>query len=249
MGKILFVLATLIILGCNALNVNRDGVSNEVIDSSEIIDASNAFKSEEIEIEDYLHDIKIIKLETTDMSILSDIRQLLVTKKYIYVKDSYKNGGVAIFDIYGKFVKRLPNGAAPHEIGRAGAMCVESKSGNLFILDQAAYKILEFSADGEYINNYYVGKMVGDVAVEKNRFLFVQRGIQNESGYFVLSLSDRLLKSFTDLYLGEEPFAFMRSKYIEKCGDGYNVMLPWVNTVYCYKKGNMFRKFNIKNKT
>ena len=247
MKTIPLIFVLVIIYGCNTRNVSQDGVSNEVIDSTEVIDVSNAFIQNPIEIEDYLHDIKIIPLETNDMSILSDVDQIVVSKEYVYVKDDYENGGVAIFDINGNFIKRLPQGAAPHEIASAESIYVEPQSGNLFVCDQASYKVIDYSPSGEYINNYYIGKMVGDLAIDNNKFFFVQRSLQNESGFFVFSSTDSLFESFADIYLGKEPFAYMQPKYIEYCGDGFNVMLPWVNTVYCYKQGKMFKKYFVKN--
>ncbi len=108
------------VISCNTRNTmtlatDVDAEISAVIDITDLYsDSTRKF------VDNYIERMEVICLETNDSSIVYGVDEVVASQTHIYIRDFYK-GGVAIFDRDGRFVKRLPNGNAPFEIGRAGS--------------------------------------------------------------------------------------------------------------------------------
>ena len=65
-----------------------------------------------------LKSVRLVPLETTNKSLLDNIRKIITTDEYIYILDEYKGCSVIIFTKDGKFVKRFSHGQGPGELLR-----------------------------------------------------------------------------------------------------------------------------------
>ncbi|MBR4498613.1 MAG: 6-bladed beta-propeller [Bacteroidales bacterium] len=247
MKRVFFFLCLFAMVSCKSLNINTDGVSLDIIGTPEIIDVSSAF-TQKVMIDDIVHDVHIIKLETNEESVLAHILQVEVTDKYLYVRDMYKGGSVAIFDKDGNFVKRLPKGSGPQEIDMANAMYFEPKSLCLYVHDDTSEKVVKYTQDGDYISSYYIDDIIiGDVALDNGKMLLYQGNLQNRTGLFTLTEIDTTSKSRKNFYLGNGHFDYIGSKHFLQCDDGYLIVVPWGNTIFRYKNGKVYKKYVITN--
>ena len=88
------------------------------VDSIIKIDLNSFLKRQHFDFGSLVQEVKLISLETTNESLLSDIYKILITDSNIYVYDKYKGGGVAIFNKNGEFVRRITHGQGPGEVFR-----------------------------------------------------------------------------------------------------------------------------------
>ena len=101
------------------------------------------------EFTQHLKDLRLVKLETTDNSLVDDIYKIIVTNSMIYIFDDYQEGGLVLFDAKGKFIKRIAHGAGPGELFRLNDVCYDADSNELI-----AYQhpwLTFYSSKGEYL--------------------------------------------------------------------------------------------------
>lgn len=73
---------------------------------------------EQVMMSDFVSDYKITKLEFTDQSVLSAIKKIITYKGYIYVLDPFGAKSLLVFNIDGKFVKKIcSQGKGPSKSG------------------------------------------------------------------------------------------------------------------------------------
>lgn len=89
-------------------NINTDSITR--------INLNSFIKDNSFNFGSLVEEIKFIPLETTNKSLLDNIRKIIVTNSNIFIHDDFKDGGIVIFDNYGKFIKRIENGKGPGEL-------------------------------------------------------------------------------------------------------------------------------------
>lgn len=94
MKQLLLIIIIAIIISCN--NQQNYSERNVICDVEEI-NISSALENNDLIISDIVDSVKIIVLETTEKSILSSINQVIIGDNFIYIRDNYESGGVAIF--------------------------------------------------------------------------------------------------------------------------------------------------------
>ena len=113
------VVAVIILSACHLSSVNnsQSGDLPAVMDFT--IDVDKV--SEQIDISSLIeNNVKIVKLETTDECLLSDIRQVDYANGLIYIADRVSQA-ILIFDESGKYVGRIgQRGEGPGEYSRLG---------------------------------------------------------------------------------------------------------------------------------
>ena len=147
----------LIILICSFVSCQH--IDNVVIDtksdSCKVLNLDPIFESKTFSLNDLIDTIKIIALETNSESILSDVKSLKMSDKYIIVQDRYQNEGIAIFDINGKFVRRLRRGNGPGEIN----VLISFDFDEHFLYTLQVEKVNKYSLSGDFIESYPVMEM------------------------------------------------------------------------------------------
>lgn len=94
--------------------------------------------------------LRVIPLETTDQSLISNIYKIIVTDKYVYLCDNFKGGGLIIFTVEGEFVKRIPHGGGPGEIYQLGDVAFDKNNNRLVIYQQPSF-LYYYTAEGDFL--------------------------------------------------------------------------------------------------
>ena len=106
----------------------------------------------EFPIEVLLADVYYIPLETTDESHFTENRKTIVYKDRIYIMDDVDARAVLIFDMNGKFLRRLGRkGDASDKLSRLSDMTVDEKNGRLVLFDGGKKKLVHFTLEGDYV--------------------------------------------------------------------------------------------------
>ena len=236
----------------NSSCINRDTVidiHNSEIDSCSVYDVLSEMNSQPLfKVDELYSEIKIIKLETSESSILTSwINKVIVTKDFIYVCDAFNGGSIAIFREDGSFVKRLPYGQGPEDVLVASFMYYDDQNEWFYVSDQGNNKISKFTKSGDYISSVQLGsEFVKDFAVINGNYLFMIPGyIYYDKSYFVV-LSDSLLRPVCKWFLGNEPKCSIGlTQYIYKTDDGFNFSKSLDNTVYCFRDNKIAKRLEI----
>ena len=240
---LLFVLA-----GCGLKNDNFHLYQpDNIVDSSEIVDLSDAVNHICNVFDTLVTSITIIPLETKESSVVSEIKQIVTTTDYIYILDYYKNGSVIIFRTDGSFVKRLPFGSAPQEVGRASRMYYEYNDSILYVYDEGNRKMIKFSYKGDYINYDTISTIFIDFAILNNKYILVQPSFQSLTQMFSVCVIDS-----TDINywgLGDDYPHDLQLPYIQSADNNLLVMKPKDNYIYCYNGSIVYKKYKITTNT
>lgn len=223
----------------NSAKIISEKEPYEIIDVSKFWDAPKyRFREESIEIE------KVIHLETNDISVLSNIREIEFSKNYIYILDRYQNGSVAIFSSDGHFVNRVKQGAGPEEISAGISIFFDDDNDCLLIYDCQGNKLSKYSPEGEYISNIYVQGGLTDFSVVDTDILYVQpTAISSNSTYVKLMDSIAAEKSVWDL--GQDPMPCLLPKCLYKSDNGVAITQVFSNTAFLYQNNDISKYFTI----
>ena len=135
------VVAVIILSACHLSSVNnsQSGDLPAVMDFT--IDVDKV--SEQIDISSLIeNNVKIVKLETTDECLLSDIRQVDYANGLIYIADRVSQA-ILIFDESGKYVGRIgQRGEGPGEYSRLGRFQVVDS--HIYIMDDDVRQLYDY---------------------------------------------------------------------------------------------------------
>ena len=212
--KTKFLLLTLIlfVIGCVS-NEKKTAQSN---DGAIVIDVNSALKGESLYLDDMVESVQLIPLETTEASILGDATDCIVTDKNIFVTDIYESGqGLTVFDRNGKFVKRFSRGSGPGEFTNLGN--VMFYGGNLYC--NALFKIMKFSADGEFIDSKGIDGIYMLIEKFGDGFVMTQSERMNADKKFKMIKLDSNLVNVAELSLDPIPFPINGGLSVIEGGD------------------------------
>lgn len=105
-----------------------------------------------LEIADFVESIKLIPLETTDESLIKEIRRLVIQDGKIYIQNDLKD--VLVFDENGKFLLSTAkrNGQGPDDYYRLGSMDI-TDDGLISIYE--GFRIREYDHQLNLVNSYF----------------------------------------------------------------------------------------------
>jgi hypothetical protein len=118
-------------------------------DSLTIIDMNPFLGKKSFDFGDFIKDVKLLPLESTDESLVANIYKVLVTDSFVYVMDDFNGSGLIIFKRDGIFVKRISNGQGPGELTKLYDIAFDSTNNELIAYQHPF--LLFFTQSGEYI--------------------------------------------------------------------------------------------------
>lgn len=243
-----YLILLCIFIGCKTQN--SPVVTTELeADTSVVIDISGLYTdSAHGFIDNYVSQLKLICLETTDSSIISGIDEVVSSSELIFIRDSYNGGGVAIFDTDGKFIKRLPNGPAPFEIGSAGSIFFDNISNLLYLYDKANDKVMKFSRNGDFLSYHYSNEFPLAIAARGDRLFFAERSSRNNELFFDIVVADTTVNilerwSLGKLFLKREGL----NRFFHTFFDGITVNIPWNYTILNFADGKWTKDIIVDN--
>ena len=161
----------------------------------------------------------------------------------IYVLDGMKNGSVALFNIDGSFIRRLPIGAAPHEISLAERIFGDQNDSILYVYDQGTKRIVKYSSEGDYISYDQESILFVDFAVFDGKYVLCNLGFQNSLGQFTIIVKDSI--GFDYNILGNGWKNSISLPYIQYTERGCLVTNEGDDFIYCYDGQRIYKRYKI----
>src|SRR5690606_9647015 len=202
----------------------------------------------EFEVTDYFSLDKVIKLETTDNSLLNNLLDKVVLyRERLYVLDSHIGKGLYIFDMDGKFINRIVEEKdGPLQITMIKDFVIDPVNEEIQLLDMQVQKIFRFSLDGRYISDFetpvdsYKFELIGD------KYVFhPMKNSESEDGFYLhlTSSADGDVHGFFP-YSGNRNGQFALSNRITVFKDRINLWEPFNDTIYqLHNSGETFKYF------
>lgn len=153
-----------------SLQLDSTKVLTVATDSAIKIDLNRFLKKQSFDFGSLVKEVKLIPLETTDESLLDNILKIIVTDSHIYIYDKFKGGGIVVFDINGKYIKRIANGQAPGELYRLYDIDFDKSKSEL-----VAYQhpfLMFYNASGEFSRQQRLPMGFYNFSVTANGYIF-----------------------------------------------------------------------------
>ncbi len=192
----------------------------------------------------------VVALQTTEdlKSIIGSVYEGIVTDKYIYIRDNYKLGSVAIFTSEGKFVKRIQTGRGRGEVNSVSKIIFNKYNNTLLVYYQNT--ISQYSENGSFIVSYD-SPLISDIVPLGDGYLIIQRNYQNNAKLNLAFQTDSTfsLTNDNDYYVlinaTESDGYFLPSSKYSNVSDNESVLLSWPyhNTIYTYKNNSIMAKY------
>lgn len=184
-------------------------------------------------------DIQYIPLETSEQSVIPNIRNMIISKSYILIR-YFSN--VNIFRHDGSFVTKIgTKGRGPNEFISAQDVDINLKNESIYLADGLQQKFLVFSKNGNFIRTFKIPH-TGAVTfkyTEDGILLYYQNYMGNiENSYNLLDTAGNIIKNFPNKYpwkrtvptlafLGENIFYRFNNQLLKK--------EIYCDTIYAYK--------------
>lgn len=102
-------------------------------------------------VEDFIADYDIIRLETSDKSLLSGILKINIMNDKLYITDS-SSSFVFIFTKQGKYLSKIANqGEGPQEYIKIGSFETDEANNRLLLTDSFSKRLFEYDENGQLI--------------------------------------------------------------------------------------------------
>ena len=95
----------------------------------------------------------LIRLETTDSTLIGEITRIQYYLGYYYIFDRFHSKAIFKFDAEGKFIKKTRLGKGPGEILEPWDFYIDKQQGHVIIFDQATYRMMKFDLNLNYISH------------------------------------------------------------------------------------------------
>lgn len=232
-------------MGCfDAKQLSENSVPKNVIDSSEVVDLEMALSRPSVSLEKISREISIVPLETNSESILSNVKKVAVSDRYIYIIDNFNGGRVSVFTIDGKFVRNLAQGQGPGEYLKAQSLHWNSSVQKLYVFDESIQKILVYSPDGIFEDGFMINGWNTDAIILDNGILASQSSRTNSSHVMMVGLCNSNGSRGLNWNLGGSLVKIVDSQSDFQYYDGgYLISKPYDNSIYYYKNSQVYRRY------
>ena len=240
---VFYLLLSCIFISCNNIDYV---VIDSSSDSSKVLDLDPVFEQQILTLNDIVDTMKVIALETTSESILANIYLMKFTENYIIINDRYKNGSIAIFDINGKFIRRIQSGNGPEDINVVRNFDVDDH----YLYTLQLEKVNKYTLTGEFVESYplfekYQMSFRSLKAVDEGFLLCADPYNSNSGNYEILYTDKKFEKK--NLFVFNHSLVGMRGCDDFRTLQGDLIFFPPLhNTVYRFD-GNTFKPFYVFN--
>ncbi|MBP1617091.1 MAG: hypothetical protein H6Q14_918 [Bacteroidetes bacterium] len=219
--------------GTTVLDINI----NEV----KVLNLNPFLKKQDFDFGSMVDSVKLLPLETTKESLISNIRKILVADSNVYIIDEFKGGSIVIFDRNGKFVKRIIKGQAPEEIFQPNDMAFDKRKGELVVYHK--YFLSFFTPSGQYKSRTKVPFASYNFTILPNGYLFQSINGQGNSHfdlpkeYLTLVVDNNFkLKSVAIPYFYSNNVNYGNGLgYLYADNGVANITKPYTDTIYQYE--------------
>lgn len=205
---------------------------------AKVLDLNGLLKSDEFDYDALFAEIKCIPLETNEQSLLARIRKIVVSDKYIYIMDDFMKGGLVIFGMDGKFIKRISNGNGPGEINRLYDIAYDYWNDELVAYEHSFLTF--YTPEGKYKESKRLPLGFYNFSVLPDGFLFfslyqgnLHLKDQNEKALFIANKDFRIRQSALDA----ENYSFTYSNpcgYLNSNEEFVSIVQNYSDNIYRY---------------
>ena len=178
MKKFFYALVAILfgVIGCQHIDYI---VIESNSDSCKVLELDPVFEQPPyLTIGDLVDTMKVVALETTSASILSRIKLIKIVGEYIIIKDDYQNGSITLFNINGKFIRRIPHGDGPGEIN--AVRCFDVDEQFFYVLQYG--KVNKYTYAGDFVDSYPTNMNFHCIKVVDDGFLLCVYPCSSKSG-------------------------------------------------------------------
>lgn len=155
-------------------------ITEIIIDSKNEVDISRSLTT------DYFKSRRLVKLETTDESLITRINRLIVYDNKYYIFDQ-QNKSVFIFDESGKYISKINNiGKGPGEYIQLTDFTIDTKNKQIILLCDIPSCLIYYDLDGKYLNQKKNEKLIHYISAGQNSIFFVNFLITYNENYIVI---------------------------------------------------------------
>lgn len=202
-----------------------------------------------IDLSSFIEDtVVVIKLETLDDCLISDINKIEFTEDHIFIKDN-TNPTIFQFDKNGKFIKSIgQEGQGPGEYVKLGDFTVIDDS--LYIDDMYGSKIVIYSIKDKGYRQYQNDYLINEFIAFDKVLYYVINYIPSKSGnynLFRIDLNTNKINKYLqfDQKISDKSLAWGLITYSSKWKNEALLIYPRDNIIYEVTKDQVKAKYNI----
>jgi len=239
--KALFMKKTFAILLCFTLACSKH--PSKTVDKIATVVNIDPNKNEHLYLSQIADSISYIQLETSDISLLGEIRSVRYKNGVFYVQD--RSNSIFLFDLQGNFISKFNQfGQGPGEYVFIHSFDV-GESGDIHILDLYLKKMLAYNASFEFVSEIRIEDFPRDFYVldEKYVLYMPDKNIDCRTGIYSL---DRKTQEYSEI-LKIKATNDVRNGYITSCAKGYYAIADYSsNNVYYLKEDSLISAIHIQ---
>ncbi len=169
MKKIIFAILAIFLYGCTPKTEK----------STDILSLNEYLNNKEVNIAEYIDDVYVVPLETTDESLIGSLKKVIITADNIVVfhNDTYATG-IVIFDKQGRFVSNISIGEGPNDIIAPFDVNVDNAK-NEILVAQGTGLIKRFDMNGKSNGEYKVPADYASFLISNQEFIFFALNTMN----------------------------------------------------------------------
>lgn len=216
----------LLLLAFSCSSKKEDNKNTIVINPTEVVELTL--------LSDFVEEVKFIKLETKEESIIAGPREIIIKDQFIYAVDKFQKA-ILIFDMEGKFVSKLQKlGDGPDQYRNLGVVFISDDESTIEIIEnfgekskRLTYSLLDFELlNSQPFNSPFANssRRVGDI------YYFATQQIEN----FV---NDKVTNASIIIRDQDNQLSFLFPKNIETKRSGFS---PFTESFTQNKKGELF---------
>lgn len=243
MMKNAFLLCLFVVVLCSCQEKTVSSTLRAV-DRSIPIDI-NKFTEEKVKYDftEILDSIKVIVLDdSNEEALFSSIYEVLITDKYIYIKDGSQYCALLIFDHDGKFVSKLPLGQGPGEIQKLEDFDYDEKNDMLIV--KQPNNLMFYTSKGEFIKSEDFPFWSLYFACTDEGYLFYNckkiAMAEYERGNNCVLVTDKNFNvRFSAIPIVSDVTYIKYNKYPIHTSDGIVITQPFSDSIYCVTDTNV----------
>lgn len=157
-----------------------------------IIDLDNIKNKETVKASDFFKNSKSIILETSENSLIGNIKQIYINNHYIIVFDDSENLSVLVFNLDGTFSHKIGEwGRGAGEYISISDFTVDDKKDEIYLLDSEDAKVKKYHLNtGKFINSIPInGKRASMHIQYQDNNLYVDANIKSDEQYLLYQIN------------------------------------------------------------
>ena len=145
-NRLLYFVFSIAFLSCSSKDNRQDLPLDGVYYTIDL----DGEKDTDIPMSTLFKSVQTIILESTDECIIGNINTIQVFDGYIYLLDSYKTKRLFVFDMEGKFIRKIGEiGSGPGEYSMVTDFTLDTDNNFIYLRDQEN-RLLKYQLDGTY---------------------------------------------------------------------------------------------------